>query len=304
MHIMALDYGNGQTFEVEYLGTDRTDLDRRLAEHQRLMAGPEYDAWVKRARELAKRVSSTFGTKVTTLGQNAKPSTDLLFAVSNDQLLPGKEVPYVAAAAAANKYLRAGGADLYWTTSIQDDGMTRHFIPIQQMSDIDKVYEQLRKRGYQVGPEKMGEVMASFGGLISGSHLTVMRNNVALGFLSDQIDVTSATLVYKIQAFDYNPDDKEKVMAFLEKTKTMLTKAGGGSPYEVWSYEMGGPDNRIFVVDYGKDKAGVDAAMAADMQKMGNNLDGWIKELNGLLTTGEATYGRTSAAASYWPERK
>jgi enoyl-CoA hydratase/carnithine racemase len=57
MHIMALDYGNGQTFEVEYLGTDRTDLDRRLAEHQRLIASPEYDAWVKTAMELAKQIA-------------------------------------------------------------------------------------------------------------------------------------------------------------------------------------------------------------------------------------------------------
>jgi hypothetical protein len=301
MHIMTLDYGNGQTFEVEFLGTDRADLDRRLAEHERLMAGPEYDAWVKGARELAKRVSSTFGTKVTTLGQEAKLSTDQLYAVSNDQLLPGKAAAYEAAIVSFNKHLRAGGADLYWTTSVQDDGMIRHFTPIRQMSDIDKVNEQFRKRWYQVGPEKMGEVMASFGGLTSTSHVTVMRNHVALGFLTDKIDVASATPVCKIQAFDYKPEDKEKVMAFLKKTKTMLTKAGGGSPYLVWSYAMGGPDNRIFVVDYGKDKAGVDAAMAADMKKLGNNLDGWVKELNALLTEGDATYGRTSVAASYWP---
>jgi hypothetical protein len=302
MDFVTLDYGNGQTFEVELLGLDRADLDRRIAEHERLMAGPAYEAWRKTARELAKQVNSTFGTKVATLGQEAKPSTDQLFAVANDQVVPGKETAYVAATEVANKHLRAGGADLYWTTSIQDDGMIRHFTPIRQMSDIDKVNEQFRKRWYQVGPEKMGEVMASFGGQTSTSHVTVMRNNVALGFLSDKIDVTSATPVYKIQVFDYNPDDQAKVMAFIEKTKAMNIKAGATSPYEIWTYAMGGPDNRIFVVDYGKDKASIDAAIAADFQKIGKDLDAWMKELTGLLTEVETTYGRTSAAASYWPE--
>ncbi|NJC28070.1 hypothetical protein [Neolewinella antarctica] len=304
MNFVTMDYGDGQTFEVEYLGTDRADLDRRLAEAEKLLAGPEMEAWGKTATEISKRVSSTFGTKVTTLGREAKPPTNQLFVVANEQLLPGKEANYEATNEAANQLLRAGNADLYWTTSIQDNGMARHFIPIQQMSDIDRVYEQMRKRNYQLTPAQMKKTMASFDGQKSSSHLSVMRNHVDYAFLSDKIDVTSATPVYKIQAFDYKPEDGKKVMAFLEKTKTMLTEAGGGSPYQVWSYDMGGPDNRVFVVDYGKDKASVDAAIDADMKKMGKDLDGWMQELTSLLTEVEVTYGRTSAAASYWPEAK
>jgi hypothetical protein len=302
MHFMTLDYGNGQTFEVEYLGTDRADLDRRLAEHERLMAGPELDAWVKRAMELAKQVSSTFGTKVTTLGQEAKPSTDRLFAVSNSQVVPGKEAAYEVAMEGANKHLRAGGADLYWATSIEDNGMVRNFAPIRQMSDIDKVYEQMRKRWYQVGPEKIGEMETSFAGMTSSSHITVMRDHTELGYLQDKIDFTPAMSVYKIQVFDYNPDDREKVMAFLEETKKLGAKSGTSSPYQVWSYEMGGPDNRVFIVDYGKDKASIEASIAADMKKMGKDLDGWVKELTSLLTEVESTYGRRSFRGSYLPE--
>jgi hypothetical protein len=302
MHFMTLDYGNGQTFEVEYLGTDRADLDRRLSEHQRLLAGPEYDAWVKRAGELATRVNSTFGTKVTTLGQDAKPGTDLLFAVSNNKLLPGKAAAYEAACETANKHLRAADADLYWMTSILDDGMVRHFHPIRQMSDLDKVYEQMRKRRYQIPSEHMAKVMGSFEGLSSTSYVSVMRNHTDLGFLRNKIDGGPASAVYKIQAYDYNPDDRKKVMAFLEKTKTMLAVVGGNSPYEVWSYEMGGPDNRIFIVEYGKDKAGIEAEMASDFMKMGTERDGWMKEATGLLNALEATYGHNSIRASYLPE--
>lgn len=302
MDIVTMDYGNGQTFEVEYLGKDRADLDRRLAEHKRLLAGPEYDTWQNKAAKLATRVSATFGTKVTTLGQDAKPSTDLLFVVSNEQLLPGKEAAYEAACEAANKHLRAADADLYWMTSLQDDGMARHFVPIRQMSDVDKVNEQMRKRRYQISPEQIGKVLDSFKGLSKSSHVSVMRNHTGLGFLRSKIDGGPASAVYKIQAYDYNPDDREKVMAFLEKTKTMLAVVGGNSPYEVWSYEMGGPDNRIFIVEYGKDKAGIEAEMASDFTKMGTDRDGWLKEATGLLKDVEATYGRNSIRASYLPE--
>jgi hypothetical protein len=302
MDIVTMDYGNGQTFEVEYLGTDRADLDRRLSEHQRLLAGPEYDAWLKKAGKLATRVHATFGTKVTTLGQDAKPSTYLLFAVSNNQLLPGKAAAYEAACETANKHLRAADADLYWMTSILDDGMVRHFHPIRQMSDLDKVYEQMRKRRYQIPSEHMAKVMGSFEGLSSTSYVSVMRNHTDLGFLRNKIDGGPASAVYKIQAYDYNPDDRKKVMAFLEKTKTMLAVVGGNSPYEVWSYEMGGPDNRIFIVEYGKDKAGIEAEMASDFMKMGTERDGWMKEATGLLNALEATYGHNSIRASYLPE--
>lgn len=304
MDIVVMDYGNGQTFEAEFLGKDRADLDRRLAEHNRLLAGPEYDAWVKTAGELVKRVNSTYGTKVTTLGQEAKPSADLLFAVSNEQLLPGKAAAYEAACEAANKFLRAGGADLYWTTSVEDNGMVRHFHPIRQMSDLDKVYEQMRKRQYQVAPEQMGKVINSFKGLSSSSHVSVMRNHTDFGSLREKIDGGPATAVYRIQGYDYNPDDRDKVMALLEKTKAMFTKANASTPCEVWSYEMGGPDNRVFIVDYGKDKASIEGTIAADFKKLGADLGGWQKEWNDLLKKVETTYGHNSERASYWPESK
>jgi hypothetical protein len=160
----------------------------------------------------------------------------------------------------------------------------------------------MRKRWYQIGPEKIGEVETSFAGMTSSSHITVMRDHTELGYLQDKIDFTPAMSVYKIQVFDYNPDDREKVMAFLEKTKKLGAKSGASSPYQVWSYEMGGPDNRVFIVDYGKDKASIEASIAADMKKMGKDLDGWVKELTSLLTEVESTYGRRSFRGSYLPE--
>ncbi len=302
MHFYTLDYGSGQYFEVVYLGKDRADLDRRLAEQKERMAGPEGDAWRERAMEIARRESVTYGTKVTTLGQEEKPATDRMYGVAVDYLKPGKEAAYVSAAEKFNGYLREGKADLYWTTSIQEDGRVMHFAPVRQMSDMDKIGEQFRKRAYQLKPAQQQEIGMAMDGLTSSSEVAVMRHHVPLSYLQEEIDADRNTMMYKVQTLDYDPADRQEVMAFLENTKAMLSKAGATTPYEVWSYNMGGPDNRIIVVDYGADKASIDASIAADYKSLGTELDGWVTEMKRLLKEVEVTYGRKSERASYWPD--
>jgi hypothetical protein len=300
MTFYVYEMGDGQVFEAVYSGKDRADLDRRMAEQEKLMAGPEADAWSKIAMELAPMEHSTYATEIEELGHRKAPSTTSLFAVQSNSLKPGKADTYVAMVAKMNKHLRAGGADFYWTGSLLSDDRVMYFAPIQTMSDLDGINEAFAKRSYQLTPEQQQEVGTAFYGLTSGQETWVSARHDDLGFLPQE-RYDADYKVYKAVTYEYDPSDEAKVNAFLKNTKVLAEKAGTKSPYEVWSYQFGGPTNQIVVVDWGKDKASIDARMAADMKLMDA---AWVTQLTSLLTEVKMYYGETMQELSFLPEGK
>lgn len=299
MEFYIYDMGDQQIFEVTYAGKDRADLDRRMKKHDELIAGPEWDAWLKTALELAPREHSTYATKIEELGHQREASTTRMFAVRMDHLKPGKADAYLAGAAKTNKNLRTAGADFYWSGNLLSDNRVMYFAPIQTMGDIDKVNEELDKRAYQLTAEQQKEARSDFAGLTSGTESRVLKQHESLGFRQQERYADDDYKVFKAVTYEYDPDNSAKVDAFLKNTKALFEKVGGNSPYEVWTNEFGGPTNQIIIVDWGKDKASLDANMEADMKLMDA---AWVKQVTSLFTEVETVYGETRAELSYWPE--
>jgi hypothetical protein len=298
MTFFVYEMGDAQVFEAVYSGKDRADLDRRMQKNEELMAGPDLDAWRKTAKEIAPLEHSTYATEIEELGHTKAPSTTSLFAVQSNSLKPGKAEAYVASVAKMNKYLRAGGADFYWSGSLLSGNRVRYFASIQKMSDLDGINEEFAKRSYQLTPAQQQEAGTDFYGLISSQESWVAARHDDLGFL--QQEITDADYrVYKAVTYEYDPSDEAKVNAFLKDTKGLFEKAGGKTPYQIWSKQFGGPTNRVTVVDWGKNKASIDASTAADMKLMD---DAWVKQLTSLFTEVEMFYGEITPELSFLPE--
>jgi hypothetical protein len=299
MNMYAYETGDRQIFEVTLSGKDRADLDRRLKLHQERLSGPEIDAWTAVTEELFPRIHRTIATEIEELGHKKEPTTIRRFAVNRETIKPGKKTVYLAAAKQLNKDLRAAGADLYWGGNLSENNEAMFFARIHTMSDVDKVFEDLAKRRYQLSPVQLKKHDAAISGLISKQEVMVLEHHENLSYLQQERYSEPAYSHTKAVTYEYDPADRAKVMTFLKNTREQFKKAGGKCPYEVWTYSMGGPSNQVVIVDWGKDKASLDAAIANDLKLMDAE---WVKEVTALFKEVETVYAQNRSELSYLPE--
>ncbi len=295
--------GRMNAFEVAYPGQSEAELKRRMTEDEKL-GGAELKEWRTEAMKIAKMVKEVNGRYVPGLSSQKSQEPSNLFAVSMESFTPGKEKEYAAAYAKIKDALRRGKADLYWTSSVMEDGQVYNSVPIDRMSDLDVIYEQFRKRRYQLEPQEMAAFYQELNTMNEGQQTIVARYHPDFSYEKPAAAKPGTYQVFRQQEYSYDPKDRAAAMTLLGEIKAMHESKGAKIPYQIFTYEMGGPSNHIIVRDFGTNRATLDADIAADMKILGEpELEGSIMaRIIKHLTPVSTGYGRVAPEFAYEKE--
>ncbi len=303
MNFYTMEYGgNSRTFQVEYVGTNAAAVEAALKKGKEL-GGDALKKWQARAGDLAEQVSKEGLTYVADLSQVGAAPPSNLYAVQIERFDPKRKKDHLAGYKMITDALRKGGADLYWSSSMLDDGTIYSVVPIDHMSDIDGIMDQMKKRSYQVKQEDWAKIGSVMDKSPASYEIVVVKEHPELGFGMDRFDPAVHTAI-KQYDMDIKPGKTREAMAVIKEAGELCKKYGGLVPFQVFTYEMGGASDRIVVRDYGKSKEWIDATNTADHKKMGKDYDDWAGRLMEVMTPVSETFGRFSPETAYLPEAK
>ena len=287
------------TFYIAFPATDAADLARRRAQQETLIT-PAIEAWRAKTRELVDEVRTVRGTYLPELSNDVEPPATTLAVVYEDRVKPGMLPTCVSAYEKLIAAQRDTDADVYWNASIMEDGRIYTWAPLDHYSDIDVLEEKIQDRNRQLDPARLGAAMQRFEKAVSGSQRWVVRQHTDLQYVHPDVDSPDDFAHFKQSEYTFALADRERVLTLCRDYAKLMRQHDVRSNILFFTAEFGGPDNLLYVREYGRSKEAVDELIAAAEEEIaGDAFDEWAKRYAALLTPKTKTYGRSAPEIAY-----
>lgn len=296
--------GERDMYMISFPGHSAADLAERMAAHQASLT-KEAKAWETKLKTLVDEAYTNTSTlveeisAVPTAAPGSKPSN--LFAVSMEHFVPGKEAEYAAIYGKMKDALRKGETDFEWQSDVLEDGRLYNFLPIDNMSDIDVINEQIRKRRYQLDQEEMAGLYQrlNFANTASSTEM-VVRFHPELSYLLPMMTDPTSFVHFQQTEYEFAPKDRGVVMQMAKEIKALYEKNVGAAPWQVFSYEFGGPGNVLVVRSYAPSKEALTSLREQDRELAASTeYKAWDAKRTKYLTVMKQTYGREAPEFGY-----
>jgi len=290
--------GEPNTFQIVYQAKSAEDMARRRAADGKL-ATAEQKAWGAKVMPLVEEVSRRTGRYVPELSTEVENKTSNIFFVVRDEFPAGKAKELTEVYGKLKTALRAAGSDFYWNADYMQDGTVYSYLPIDRMSDLDVVVEEMYKRAYQLKPED--QLGAAFSALPYTRTTWVAEYHPEWSY-SDPIAQSPDKFTHFAQVeYTCAPEDWDKMLEINKEAIKLNRDAKTTQPFQVFSYALGGPSNVVAVRYLGTSMADLTTRSEQSEKALGAAFGPLMKKLREVATASKPVYGRQAPELSYRP---
>lgn len=233
--------------------------------------------------------------------QESDQQRPTLLAINQEHIVDGKLEDYTSTYAKLKAALRAGGADLYWQSTLVSDSVLLNYIPIERMADLDKLEEKMSKRTEQVAAAELASLYQRFAYASDGMQRMVVRLHDDKSYWGDYDPETFDH--FRFTEYRFAPKDHNTVFEMTTELRDMLAEKESKLPFAIYTYEMGGPSNQLIVIDYGTDRADLERRIAdEDRLIAGAEFDDIRARLMQHIEPIMRSFGRDAPEFAYLPK--
>ncbi|CAH1001714.1 hypothetical protein LEM8419_02620 [Neolewinella maritima] len=296
--------GDSRSFQVEIAANSAADLARRRSMQEGL-ADETTKQW---QNDVSQMVEETGKTVVEYLPEMSNSDHDkyqaTMLVVQRNYVSATEMDDYRNAIKISNAGLRAGKADLYWHSYVLDNGQAIAMAPIEGFSGMDEVYDKLRRRSYQIEPDRQEaykRAREKVDGVYSEMNIMKYHHEMSYQPSGDQADLPRDYLV--LTELEVKPGKMEEMMELAEERAAKDMEMGSKTPYQLYTYRAGGASNRIVIAEFGPNAEALESSMAADEEALGSWKQDFRKRLEEVIESVSVAKGAQDMEMSYLEEK-
>ncbi|TXF89458.1 hypothetical protein FUA23_10860 [Neolewinella aurantiaca] len=293
--------GEANTFQIVNQAKSAEDLARRKAADSKV-AMAEQKAWWAKVEPLVEKVSVRTGRYLPELSIEVEEKPYKFFFVAKDQFPAEKTAELTDVYGKLIKALRDAGADFYWNTDYMEDGALYQSTPIEHMSDLDVMMEDVNKRAYQLKAEDRQTLGAAFYALPSTRSMWVVEYHSDLSYL-DPVARNPEQFTHFAQIeYTFAPEDRASVMEIAKEGVELYRNAKATQPFQVYSYAFGGADNVLVARFFGTSVEDTRVRSEQTIKAIGGAYEPFMKRFDKIMTASKPVMGRQAPELSYQPQ--
>ena len=248
-----------RTFEIVEFGRDRADFERREAESKKTHYDTkEYKAWAKERDRVAEVISTRTATRNDAMSirkPKDQPEPSRLLLVNEFTVAEGKMDAVMNYFATYNELATTYHypQSSHFATS-HDQQTLMHFVNLDDYADLERLRAKNRQMNY-VPEEELAQVRRDNKGMFSDEQEYMLRYHPSKSYHSDSYQRnTDQPNAFTMTVYEYPYGQGKAAMKLVDDIKAAYEAVNSEIVYNVFTPDLGGPGNRIYVVTFGLDR--------------------------------------------------